>query len=346
MGSPQERTLFGGKSPQRMPWHPLPHMEEWLEVLAAEGVSSGYIRPAKVGLAHFAQFAAGANIQHPDEITRHHLLKFQTYLTSVKKQNGDPLALSYRKQLMRYLRNWINWLEEAEYIEKSPWVRIKISRTRLDPKPLEAVEVAELFAVHRQQAFRISPFSFHRREAMLVLLFAWGLRLHELQALTLAALDMRLDHVTVGSKARAASLNSRRALPYGDELKLVLKRWFKVRATKAMVGEDALFIDRYGKPLSDHAIRQIITDLGQSAGIQINPHRLRDTFGATMLDHDVQVEQIMQMMGHTERSQTLAYARVGDPRLMESHERVITPIIRKFQGNSRHDAVSDLEEGQ
>ena len=224
---PNERTLFGGKSPRPLPWHPLAHMEEWLEVLAAEGVSSGYIRPAKAGLAHFAQFAAGASVKHPDEITRHHLLRFQTYLTTLRKQNGDPLALSYRKQLMRYLRTWINWLEEAEYIENNPWVRIKTSRTSPDPKPLEAVEIAELFAVHRQQAFRISPFYYHRREAMLVLLFAWGLRPHELQALTVAAMDMRLDLVTIWSKGRGASPNSRRALPYVEELKPVVLRWLR-----------------------------------------------------------------------------------------------------------------------
>lgn len=323
---------FGGKSPAPLPWNPLPHMEEWLENLAAEEVSPGYINPARVGLAHFSAFCAGENIQHPDEIERAHILRFQAYLTKLTKQNGEPLALSYRKQLMKYVRNWINWLEECEHIERNPWVRIKVGKVEKKPKPLEDDEIALLFATHRQQAFAINPFFYHRRETMLVLLYGWGLRLHELQSLSVASVDMRLDYVTVRNKSRVGSANSTKAMPFGDELKAVVQRYLRVRSVHAEVGEDALFIDNSGKPLSAHSMRKIITDLGRRAGIQVNPHRLRDSFGTTMLDNDVPVEQIMKMMGHTQRSQTLAYARVNDHKVKESHDAVVNPLINKLLG--------------
>jgi integrase/recombinase XerD len=307
-------------------------MEEWLENLEAEEVTEGYIKPAKVGLAHFATFCATQNIQHPDEITRQHILRFQTYLTKITKQDGEPFSLSYRKQLQKYVRNWINWLYEVEHIDKNPWVRIKVGKVDKQPKPLEDDEIALLFDTHKQQAFSIKPFYYHRRETMLVLLYGWGLRLHELQSLTVTAMDMRLDYVTVRNKSRRGSANSTKAMPYGDELKAVVQRWLRVRATKAIVGEDALFIDQNGAPLSAHSMRKIITDLGRRAGISINPHRLRDTFGTTMLDHDVPVERIMKLMGHTQRSQTLAYSRVNDHKLKESHDQVVTPLIHKLLG--------------
>jgi site-specific recombinase XerD len=327
-----ERPLFGGKSPKALPWKPLPHMEEWLDNLHADGTSTGYINAARAGLAHFSNFLAGEGIQHPDEITRHHILRFQAHLTTLRKQNGDPLALSYRQQLVKYVGAWINWCAEVEHIERSPWVRIKVGRVAKQPKPLEDEEVARLFDAHRQMAFTISPFFYHRREVILVVLYAWGLRIGELEALTVTAMDMRLDYVTSRNKSRAGSANSTKTLPYSDEMKQVVGRWLRIRSTKAKIGEDALLIDHSGKPLNQHAIRKIITELGRRAGVDVNPHRLRDTFGTTMLDNDVPVERIQKMMGHTRREQTLAYSRVNDPKIKESHDAVMNPLIKTLLG--------------
>lgn len=325
------KPLFGGKGHKALPWAPLPYMEEWLDNLAAEDVSVGYIKPARVGMAHFAQFAATENIKHPDEITRHHILRFQTYTTQLTNdRDGEVLSLAYRKQLMKYVRNWVNWLDACGYIEQNPWVRIKVGKVDKKPKPLEDDEIALLFDTHKQQAFSITPFYYHRREALMVLLYAWGLRIHELHSLTVAAVDARQDYVTVRNKSRAGSANASKSLPYGDELKAVVLRYLRVRSTNAEVGEDALFIDRNGRPLTIHSMRKIITDLGRRAGVDVSPHRFRDSFGTTMLDNDVPVEQIMKMMGHTQRAQTLAYSRVNDHKVKESHDAVMSPLINKL----------------
>lgn len=325
------RELFGGKSATvTLPWEPLPHMEEWLENLAADEVSSGYIGPARSGLAHFAAFCATEGLKHPDEIERRHILRFQTHLLTLTKANGDLFSMSYRKQIQKYVRNWINWLERLHYIQENPWVNVRVGRVDKQPKPLEDDEIALLFDTHRQQAFSIPPFYYHRRETMLALLYGWGLRIHELQSLTVMSMDMRLEFVTVRNKSKAGSSNREKALPYGDELKAVVGRYLRVRAKNAQVGEDALIIDKNGNPLSVYSMRDVITDLGKRAGISVTPHRFRDSFGTTMLDNDVPVERIMKMMGHTQRAQTLAYSRVNDHKLKESHDAVMAPLINKL----------------
>lgn len=328
----EQRVYFGGKSPQALPWKPLPYMEEWLDELRAGEITEEYIRSAKVGITHFATFLVGQGILHPAEIERAHILRFQAYLTTITKQDGHPLSLSYRKQILKYVRAWINWLERVEHIDVNPWRNIRVGRVDKKPKPLEDDEIALLFETHRQQAFSINPFYFHRREVILVLLYGWGLRLHELQSLTVTSMDMRLDYVTVRNKSRAGSANETKVLPYGEEMKKVVQRWLRLRASRANVGEDALLVDWNGGPLTAQNTRRIITELGRRAGIEINPHRLRDSFGTTMLDNDVPVEQIMKMMGHTQRSQTLAYARVNDHKVKESHDSVVNPLLNKLLG--------------
>lgn len=320
---------FGGKSHPPLPWQPLPYMEEFLDNLRADDKNVDYIRMCKVALAHFSQFAATEGIKHPDEITRAHILRFQVYLTQlVNDRNGEPLSLSYRQRLMEYLRTWIHWCVDLEHITVSPWVRIRVGRVKKKPKPLEDVEIEQVFDAHRMMAFSMSPFLYHRREVILVLLYGWGLRIHELQALSLADMDMRLDYVIAKNKGGGT-----KTLPYSQEMKNVVQRYLIQRGQRPnLPGVSNLLIDQQGNELSIEAIRKIVTDLGARAGVTINPHRMRDTFGTKMLDADVPVERIMVMLGHTQRSQTLAYSRLNDPKLKESHDAVMDPLIKKLTG--------------
>jgi site-specific recombinase XerD len=322
------REYFGGKAPKALPWSPLPHMEEYLENLALDG-KEAYAHVAKLGLSHFAAFCVTEGVKHPEEIERHHILRFQAYLTKVTKENGELLSLGYRQQLMKYVRAWINWLQGLEYITSNPWVRIRIGQTVKKPKPLEDDEITALFDAHRKMAFAISPFFYHRREVILTLLYGWGLRVHELTSLTVATMDMRQDFITARNKGGGTKV-----LPYADEMKQIVQRWLLVRAKNAVAGEDALLIDSHGKALSPAMVYKIVTELGQRAGVTINPHRLRDSFGTKLLESDVPVERIMKMMGHTQRAQTLAYARVNDHTLKASHDAVMNPLIHKLLGGS------------
>lgn len=330
-----DKRLFGGKAPTPLPWNPLPYMEEWLENLEADEITPTYIRQAKRAMAYFSIFAAGEGIKHPDEIKRAHILRFQAYLTQRTKEDGSPLALSYRSQMLKYLRNWIHWLDRLEYITTNPWVRIRVSTVKKQPKPLEGDEIEQIFEAHRHQAFMIKPFFYHRREAILVLLYGWGLRLNELESLTVTAMDMRLDYVKVRNKGRAGGGNTEKVLPYSDEMKMVVQRWLVHRGEKAVPGQDALFIDQQGQPQTQHMIRKIVTDCGKRAGVTINPHRLRDTYATTLLDNDVPVERIMKLLGHSSHKQVLEYARVNDPKLKQSHDEVMSPLLHRLLGGVR-----------
>lgn len=325
-------TLFGGKAPTPVPWHPLPHMEEWLDELEASEVTDVYARQAKRALAYFALFAQTEGIKHPDEIRRPHILRFQAYLTGRTKEDGSPLALSYRQQMLKYLRNWINWLGRLDYITTNPWVQIRVGTSSKKPNPLEDDEIELIFEAHRHQAFQIRPFFYHRREAILILLYGWGLRIGELESLTVTQMDTRQDFVTVRNKARAGSANKEKVLPYSEEMKMVVLRWLVHRGEKAVPQEDALFIDQQGMPQSQQMIRKIITDCGRRAGVTINPHRLRDTYATTLLDNDVPIERIMRLLGHSSEKQVLAYAKVRDPKLKESHDQVMSPLLNRLLG--------------
>lgn len=311
-----------------LPWKPLPLMEDYLDNLAAEEVSNHHLRATKKGLARFAIFCEQEGITHPADIERTHIVKYQGYLSKVESQKGTVLALQYRQQLMKYLRAWINWLVDTEVLLVTPWVRIRVGRVTKKPKPLSDEEIQQLFDTHRQAAFAMPPFYYHRREVILTLLYGWGLRLHELRALTVSSVDMNRDFVVAINKG-----GGEKVLPYADEMKTIVQRWMSHRSKYANPhGTDSLLIDRNGSPLSAQSIYKIITELGAAAGVAINPHRLRDSFGTALIDNDVPVERIMKMMGHTQRAQTLAYAKLHDRKIKESHDEVMNPILSRLLG--------------
>lgn len=328
------KPLFGGKAPSAIPWHPLPHMDEYVQEMELdEDITDGYVTSAKVGLAHFALFCETEGVKHPNELERMHILRFQAYLTTLRKErDGEPFALSYRQQLMKYVRRYIKWLLDVEHINEDPWVRIKIGTVPKKPKPLDDDEVAALFEAHRRQAFTISPFSYHRREIILVLLFGWGLRINELASLGCTQMDMRLDMVTVRNKGKAGRT---KRLPYDDEIKTVVQRWLTLRGSRSVPEVDSLLIDQQGQPLSIHMIRKIITELGERANVKVNPHQFRDTLATTLLNDEenpVPVERVKELLGHARLSQTLAYSRVGDKAVADSHSTVMQPLLKKLLG--------------
>lgn len=305
---------------EAIPWEPLPYMEEYLIELEAQLRAPSYIAKVKLGLAHFSQFCQGEGVAHPAQITRQHLLRFQAVVN-----RHEEWKKSYKHQILKYVRGWTNWLARVGYIAQSPWHEIRIGRVEKQPNPLSDDEVASLFEAHRRQAFQIQPFAFHRREVILTLLYAWGLRVHELLALNVTNVDVRLDFVNAINKG-----GGRKTLPYGPSMKRVIQRYLPLRARQAVIGEDALLIDQQGRRLSHDMVYKIVTELGHRAGVAVHPHQLRDTCGTHLLDSDVEVERVMQVLGHSNIRQTLAYSKVNNRKVAEAHERAMDPRLDKL----------------
>lgn len=301
-------------------WDPQPYMNEYLNELEGQLRSPDYVRQVKLGLAYFALFCREDGVAHPEHLTRDHLLRFQA-----RVNRKEEWAKSYRQQLMKSVRGWVNWLEAVRYITNNPWYRIRIGRVEKMPNPLSDEEVATLFDTHRRQAFSIPPFAFHRREVIITLLYAWGLRLHELLALNVTGMDVRLEYVTAINKGGGT-----KSLPYPLEMKQVVQRYLPVRARYAKIGEDALLIDQSGGRLSNDNAYRIVKELGARAGVSVHPHQLRDTCGTHLLDSDVEAERVMKILGHSSLKQTLAYSKVNNRKVAEAHERAMGPRLNKL----------------
>lgn len=302
---------------EKLAYDPLPHMDEYLLEKEAMGRTHDYVRVLKNSLTHFADYCKSEGIVHPLEITRPHLIRYMAIV------NSNPnWSASYRTANMQRVRCWVLWLANVGYISADPWVNIKLGKQPKLPKPLEDDELALLFATHRQDAFNTTPFLFHRREIVLCLLYGWGLRVHELEALNMTNFDARSNFVICRNKGGGS-----KKLPFTPEMKRIFQRWSAVRSQYAVPEEDALIINIQGKRLRKNQISDQIAALGVKAGVRVNAHRLRDTCGTNLLDSNMPVERVMKILGHTSTKRTLEYSRVGDRQVAESHEAAMDPRL-------------------
>lgn len=299
--------------------------EEYLLELQVALKSKDYIRMARVALIYFSDFCVREGIEHPDNVTRLDLLKFQTVLNAHTEWNE-----SYRQQLMKYLRTFYGWAVDVGHVTTSPFIRIRIGSTPKKPNPLSDDEVAAIFHTHQRAAFSMNPFSYHRRELMLAILFTWGLRVHEVAALNVEDMDPSKDFVICRNKGGAT-----KQLPYPDELKKIYQRWIRARGTNARSDEPALFIGANGDRIEPGTVSKVVAALGKEAGVDVNAHQFRDTCGTNLLNSDMPVERVAKILGHKNIKQTLAYSEVRNEKVADDLNKVMVPKLRVLFRNTR-----------
>jgi integrase/recombinase XerD len=301
------RGAFGASKATALNFQPMPAMQEFLDQLVAEGRSASHIRTCRAALHYLTENMRTQNVYVPQDITRQHLVLFQGWM------NSQPWKSSYKIELLKKVKHWLSWLVNVRYLRDTPWIGIRMGVTIKQPKPLSEDELAELFARHRQDAFSVTPFAYHRRETILVMLYGWGLRIHELCALDIGDLSIEKEFVRAINKG-----GTFKTLPYLDDIKNSWRRYETWRVRHAKPDELAAFINRGGTRMRPSDVWEIVHDLGERAGVRVNPHRFRDTCATRLLDEDVAVERVAQILGHKNIKTTLGYGKVNDHKVAEA----------------------------
>ena len=160
-----------------------------------------------------------------------------------------------------------------------------------------------------------------RDRALLEVLYATGLRVSELLALTLAQVDLDAGVVTTMGKGR-----KERVVPIGDEAVSWVRRYLatgRPALAAAKKTTPRLFLSARGTSLTRMGFWKILRGYGLAAGISraISPHVLRHSFATHLLERGADLRAIQMMLGHADLSTTQIYTHVLDERLRSVYER-------------------------
>lgn len=192
------------------------------------------------------------------------------------------------------LRGFFNWLEDEDYIQKSPMRKIKpmkVAKRMRDALTKEELEVL------RQGAKTL------RQKALLEFLYSTGCRLDEVANIKKTDIDwqgLKLRVIGKGDKERTVYINAKASVH--------IKKYLMSRLDDC----PALFVTlrRPYRQVGHRAIEREIKEIMFQSGLQKNvfPHLLRHTAATHWLDSGMSLTIIQKILGHENPQTTMVYA--------------------------------------
>lgn len=222
---------------------------------------------------------------------------------------GESMTPVSVNNLKRNLSSFFQWLENEEYILKSPVKRIgNIKVEKQVKKPFSIIETEKL----RMHCDTL------RLRAMIEFLLSSGVRLSELVQLDIADVDMQ-DRTCIvlgkGAKQREVFFNERTAIH--------LKEYLDSRNDN----NPALWVteNKPHKRLKQSGVGTDIRALGKRAGVSdVHPHRFRRTMASYAVGHGMKIEQVRVLLGHESIETTQLYAIANNEDIKYAHKKYLS----------------------
>lgn len=232
--------------------------------------------------------------------------EIRNYLSNYKENSSCESTTI--DNVRRVLSSFFSWLEDEDYIIKSPVRRIHKIKTAVVVKEVLTDENLERL---RDECENIRDLS------LIELLISTGMRVGELVNLNINSLNFEDRSCIVLGKG-----NKEREVYFDAKTKLHLKEYISKRNDS----NDALFVSMREphQRLSISGIELIIRTLGINSNInKVHPHKFRRTLATMAIDKGMPVEQVQKLLGHVKIETTMNYALVNQSNVKISHRRYI-----------------------
>ena len=230
----------------------------------------------------------------------------RNYLAEYK--NNSSAGMVTIDNIRRTLSSFFAWLENEDYIIKSPVRRIhKVKTTRKVKETLTDENLEKL----RDTCSNV------RDLAILELLISTGMRVGEITRLNISDINFQERSCIVLGKG-----NSEREVYFSAKSKMYIKKYLETRNDD----NEALFVSLI-KPynrLGISGIEILIRNLGKDANInKVHPHKFRRTMATMAIDKGMPIEQVQKLLGHIKIDTTMHYAMVNQNNVKISHRKYI-----------------------
>lgn len=232
--------------------------------------------------------------------------EIREYLSGYQKINNCSKVTI--DNIRRNLSSFFSWLEEEDYILKSPMRRIHKIKTKQPVKEVISDEAIELL---RDNCGCV------RDLAMIDLLYSTGIRVGELVNLNIKDIDFEARECVVFGKG-----DKERRVYFDAKTKLHLQEYINSRNDD----NPALFVtlDSPHDRLKISGVEIRIRELGKKLNLtKIHPHKFRRTMATRAIDKGMPIEQVQRILGHSQIDTTMQYAMVNQNNVKASHQKFI-----------------------
>ena len=228
------------------------------------------------------------------------------YLRDYEQQNGSSKITI--DNIRRIFSSFFSWLEDEDYIIKSPARRIHHVKA---PQLVKEVLSDEDMVILRDGC------DCERDVAIVDLLASTGMRVGELVHLDRADINLYERECIVLGKG-----NKQRPVYFDARTKLHLQNYLATRVDN----NPALFVTLNGQHerLTIGGVESRLRKLGRRLSLQrIHPHKFRRTLATSAIDKGMPIEQVQKLLGHARIDTTMHYALVNQSNVKASHRRYL-----------------------
>lgn len=226
------------------------------------------------------------------------------YLAKCSKRGIKNSTLA---TIMSTLRSFFAWLENEDYIEKSPMRKIKAIKVEKRFRKALTQEELEMLRLACK-----TP----REKAMVEFFYSTGCRLDEVYQLNKADIDWNTNSCLVigkGNKERKVFINA----------KAKVHLWLYLDSRKD--NNEALFVcDRrpHGR-MGKRSLEVEFGKLGAKAGLmkKVHPHILRHSMATALLNNGASLMEVQRILGHDDPATTLIYTSLNSDDIQTAHRK-------------------------
>lgn len=274
-------------------------LDSFISAKRIEGCSERSMRYYRTTIEQFLTAVCLPITQITTAQIREYLVRYQS-----ERQCGKVTIDNMR----RILSSFFAWLEDEDYIVKSPVRRIhKVKTDSLVRETLSDEQLEQM----RDKCDNL------RDLAMLDLLASTGMRVGELVRLNRADLNLQERQCVVFGKG-----NKERIVYFNARAKIHIEAYLRERTDS----NPALFVSLNApyRRLQISGVERRLKVLGRSADIErVHPHKFRRTLATMAIDKGMPIEQVQRLLGHVRIDTTLHYAMVSQQNVKMSHRKYL-----------------------
>ena len=232
--------------------------------------------------------------------------QIRCYLANYQKRNNCSKVTV--DNIRRNISSFFSWLEEEDYILKSPMRRIHKIKTKQAVKEIISDEIIERLRDNCKCL---------RDLAMIDLLYSTGIRVGELVGLNISDINFEERECVVYGKG-----DKERRVYFDAKAKVHLKKYIDSRKDNNV----ALFVtlDAPYDRLKISGVEIRLRELGRKLNLEkVHPHKFRRTMATRAIDKGMPIEQVQKILGHSQIDTTMQYSMVNQNNVKSSHQKYI-----------------------
>lgn len=272
-------------------------LKMFLDAKRIEGCSERTLNYYRTTVEHLiSQIETGVRKISTEEI--------REYLSNYQKRNSCSNVTI--DNIRRNISSFFSWLEEEDYILKSPMKRINKIKTKTVVKNIISDEGIEKLRDNCKEK---------RDLAIIDLLYSTGIRVGELVNLNIEDIDLEGRECIVYGKG-----DKERRVYFDAKAKVHLKEYIDARTDN----NEALFVtlDEPHNRLKISGVEIRLRKLGRMLDLdRIHPHKFRRSMATRAIDKGMPIEQVQKILGHSQIDTTMQYAMVNQSNVKTSHQK-------------------------